>query len=155
MGNPQLNNSKIEQPIAPLLPSPAEQRAQRMASGRVIIVCGGRDYEDRERVFHALDMLHAREPITLIVHGACRRSGEREMCGADRWAHQWALARGVKPEPHPAEWDMWGEKAGPMRNKQMAEMGAHGCVAFPGGRGTANMVRHAERFGIPVWRPFG
>lgn len=58
-------------------------------------------------------------------------------------------------EPHSADWATWGKVAGPMRNKQMAERGTRGCIAFPGGAGTASTCRQAERFHIPVWRPFG
>ncbi|WOB06452.1 DUF2493 domain-containing protein [Piscinibacter gummiphilus] len=142
-------------PIAPLLPTEAQQRAARLAGGHVVIVTGGRDYQDRERVFAALDKAHARKRITLLVHGCCLDKKTGEMIGADRWAHEWAEARGVKPEPHPANWELWGKSAGPMRNSQMARAGAHGCIAFPGGSGTANMIRNAEHHNIPVWRPFG
>lgn len=154
MGNPQRNLSRIEQPAAEPLPSPAEQRAERLASGRVVIACGGRNYADPERVFAALDLAHGRQPITVLVHGACMDS-RGELLGADRWCDQWARERGVELELHPANWALWGRAAGPMRNKQMAEAGAHGCIAFPGGSGTSNMTRLAERFGIAVWRPFG
>lgn len=137
------------------LPSSAQQRAQRLAGSHVVIVCGGRDYGDRDRVFAALDLAHGRRRLTLLVHGACldRRSGT--LLGADRWADEWARERGVPVEPHPADWRTWGKAAGPMRNRQMAEAGAHGCIAFPGGTGTANMCRWAERCGIAVWRPYG
>lgn len=142
-------------PIAPLLPSAAEQRAQRLASGHVVIICGGRDYQDRERAFAALDRAHAHRTITLLVHGACLDLKTGDLLGADRWADEWASENGIALERHPADWQTWGKAAGPMRNKQMAEAGAHGCIAFPGGTGTANMCRHAQREGIPVWKPYG
>jgi hypothetical protein len=155
VGNPSLRAFKPPERIQPPLPSPAEQRAARLASGRVVIVCGGRDYQDRDRVFAAMDLAHAHAPITLVVHGACIDKRTKELSGADRWADEWARDRGVEVEPHPADWATWGKAAGPMRNKQMAEAGAHGCIAFPGGGGTANMVRHAEAAGIKIWRPYG
>jgi hypothetical protein len=156
MGNPPIRRRVIE-PITydPVLPNEAQQRAARLAQGRVVIVCGGRDYRDRARVFAALDRAHAREPITLVVHGACEDPKTRMLSGADRWADEWARERGVDVEPHPANWDLWKRSAGPMRNSQMARAGAHGCIAFPGGNGTQNMVRNANQHNIPVWRPFG
>ncbi|MDB5541822.1 MAG: 20, APCd gp20, partial [Devosia sp.] len=129
--------------------------AARLAAGHTLIVCGGRDYQDRERVFAALDKAHARTRIELLVHGACLDSKTGMLLGADRWADEWAAENGVKVERHLADWGMWGKAAGPMRNKQMAEAGAHGCIAFPGGVGTANMCGHAARFKIPIWKPFG
>jgi hypothetical protein len=155
MGNPQLRNVTIPQRVDQPVPSAAEQRAARLAGSHVIIVTGGRDYQDRDRVFAALDKAHTHKPITLLVHGACVDQKSGELRGADRWADEWARDRGVPVEPHPADWTTWRKAAGPMRNKQMAEAGAHGCIAFPGGAGTANMVRQAERCGIPVWPPFG
>jgi len=155
MGNPRLNTYKIEYPAAVPLPSARAQREARLAAGRVVIVCGGRAYADRERVFAALDAAHGKATITLLVHGACVDRKTGRLLGADRWADEWAHERGVTVDRHSANWLTWGKAAGPMRNKQMAEAGAHGCVAFPGGTGTANMVRHAEAAGIAVWRPFG
>lgn len=155
MGNPRPLNGGPEQRIEPTAPSSAEQRAARLAAGRVVIVCGGRAYSDRARVFAALDQAHAKAPITLVVHGACIDTSTGELRGADRWADEWARERGVVVEPHPADFRTWGRAAGPMRNKQMAQAGAHGCIAFPGGAGTASMIRCAATFGIPVWRPFG
>lgn len=155
MGNPRLRAPLPTAPIAAPLPTPARQRAERLAGGNVIIVCGGREYADRERVFAALDRVHAKRQITLLVHGACMNEATGELSGADRWADEWARERGVQVEPHPADWTTWGKSAGPMRNQQMANAGAHGLVAFPGDAGTRSMCVHAERNGIPVWRPFG
>ena len=153
MGNPHILD-KVDRPTAPLLPSPAEQqRGARLARGRVVIVCGGRDYQDEAAVFAALYRAHAKEPITLLVHGACMDPTTGELLGADRWADRWARGLGIEVEPHPADWGTWGKAACAMRDRQMAEAGAHSCIAFPGGSGTASVVRQAEAHGIPVSRP--
>lgn len=97
-----------------------------------------------------------------LVHGACKvkhedgspyvlRAGEKP--GADRLAHFLALALGWEVEPHPALWSVHGKAAGPRRNELMAARGADGLIAFPGGRGTAHMIRCARQAGIPVWEP--
>jgi hypothetical protein len=39
-----------------------------------------------------------------------------------------------------------------MRNTDMAAKGATICIAFPGGRGTENMVEQAKLHSIPVLR---
>jgi len=44
--NPSVHHHKLQQRIAPLLPSAAEQRAARLQAGRVVIVCSGRDCFD-------------------------------------------------------------------------------------------------------------
>ncbi len=128
---------------------------RRQDNARVVIVCGGRDYLDRARAFAALDAVHAKQPITLIVHGACKRKGSDELSGADRWADEWARERKVWVQQFPADWGRLGLRAGPARNQQMVDAGAHGCVALPGGAGTADCVARCEAASIKVWRPYG
>lgn len=50
-----------------------------------LLVCGGRDYADRDIAFCALDAFHSRSNVTRLIHGAAR--------GADSIAAQWANAR--------------------------------------------------------------
>ncbi len=51
-----------------------------------------------------------------------------------------------------AKWETYGKAAGPIRNREMLLNLPALVVAFPGGKGTADMVRQAERAGIPVRR---
>ena len=110
-----------------------------------LLVCGGREFSDRDALFTALDRAHAKRPVSLLIHGAAR--------GADTLAGEWAAARGIAVEVYPARWDVDGRKrAGPIRNQRMLDEGKpDACVAFPGGRGTADMVRRCREAGIPVW----
>jgi len=74
--------------------------------------------------------------------------------GADTMAARWAESRGVELYVVTAEWDKLGRKAGPIRNQRMlSEHKPELAVAFPGGRGTDDMVRRAESAGILVLRP--
>src|SRR4051812_13644503 len=105
-----------------------------------IIVCGGRGYRDRGAVFRALDRLHAERGIDFLIQGAAD--------GADYLAWQWADERGVACGSYPARWDVHGKRAGGLCNQAMIEEGKpDGVVAFPGGRGTGDMVRRAEAAG--------
>ena len=111
-----------------------------------LLVCGGRDFTDQAFADAALDRAHKRRPITLIIHGAAR--------GADACADTWAKARGIPVMRFPADWARYGKGAGPIRNAEMLFSGRpDGVCAFPGGRGTADMVRQATIEGLPVWRP--
>ena len=110
-----------------------------------LLVCGGRDLSDRTGVFAALDALHAYEPVTLLIEGGAR--------GADSLAGDWAISRGIPRRTFMAEWERHGPAAGPIRNRRMLEEGDPDRVAaFPGGRGTAHMVRIAEEAAVPVER---
>lgn len=110
-----------------------------------VIVCGGRDYTDAEFVFAALDYAHRRRGITLVVHGAAR--------GADYLAGCWAKQRGIPAQEFPAEWKVYGNRAGMIRNRLMIEAGADAVIAFPGGTGTGHTVNLAVAASIPVWQP--
>lgn len=106
-----------------------------------VLVCGGRDYKDRERLYRLLDFNRAK--IALIVHGGA--------AGADMMAGGWACAREVPCLRVPARWSKFGKKAGFIRNEAMLSLGHPDLVvAFPGGAGTAMMVRLAKQSGIRV-----
>ncbi len=103
-----------------------------------VIVCGGRDYHDSERVWRVLDGIHARECIHVVGHGAAR--------GADSLAGAWARERGVMEFARPAQWTEYGRAAGPRRNSELLrEVKPALVVVFPGGAGTADMRRKAQR----------
>ena len=108
-----------------------------------VIVCGGRDFVDRDFLNARLDKLHASNPITLLIHGHAP--------GADRLAAAWAQSRRVDCIAVPADWAKHGRAAGPIRNRGMLETYLPALVvAFSGGRGTADMVRQATDAGVPV-----
>jgi hypothetical protein len=104
-----------------------------------VLVCGGRDFSDRAFAIRVLDEI---DPAVVIHGGAL---------GADLIAKEWAVSR-VRPHwTFPADWYENGKAAGPIRNQQMLDIGKPDLVvAFPGGRGTADMVRRAEKAGVPV-----
>jgi hypothetical protein len=111
-----------------------------------LLVCGGRDFNDRAFLNDALNRVHRKRPITLLIHG--------DAPGADRLADAWAQEHAVRRAPFPANWAEFGPSAGPERNQRMIDVGKpDGVVAFPGGVGTADMVRRAEAAGIKVWHP--
>jgi hypothetical protein len=112
------------------------------------LVCGGRDYDDGPAIYRALDALHAKCRIACIIEGGAT--------GADAHARSWANAKGIDVRTFQADWERYGRRAGPLRNARMLDEGRpDGVVAFPGGRGTADMIRQAQTAGLKVWRPYG
>lgn len=102
-----------------------------------VLVCGGRDYADFRKLSATLYALHSEEPITLIIHGAAR--------GADSLAGMWAVQNKVPMKTFPANWKKHGRSAGPIRNREMLTAAQPDLiVAFPGGRGTADMVEFSR-----------
>ncbi len=110
-----------------------------------VLVTGGRHYKDRQSVFMALDSLHAHKSIAAIINGAAP--------GADSLAIDWAIARGVTVISIPADWNKHGNAAGPIRNQRMILEMPDLVLAFPGGKGTRDMVARAKLAKIPVIYP--
>lgn len=109
-----------------------------------VLVCGGRNFSDREFLFSVLDSAYAKRPFSHLIHGGAR--------GADSLADAWASKNHVVRLPFLADWEMYGNGAGPMRNTRMIVEGKPDLViAFPGGNGTADMVRQARKAGIEVF----
>jgi hypothetical protein len=114
-----------------------------MSEGLRIIVCGGRDYADRQKLNEVMEALHAERPIKHLWHGNARGADSL----ADWWGHKHAA---VSVHPVSAEWSKYGRRAGPMRNQKMLGNNIDLVVAFPGGRGTADMIKRAEDAGVEV-----
>jgi hypothetical protein len=106
-----------------------------------VLVCGGRDFNDKHAVRRLLKAFPA--GIT-VVQGAAP--------GADTLAKQCAVELRQLYESYPAEWELHGKAAGPIRNRQMLDSGVDLVVAFPGGRGTEDTIRAAKQWGVPVVR---
>ena len=109
-----------------------------------VLVCGGRDYQRFNHVCNTLDELHGEAgKIQTVIHGGAK--------GADDLADTWARQNHVERLIYEADWATHGNAAGPIRNQEMIDEGKPDIVvAFPGGRGTADMVRRAKAAGIEV-----
>lgn len=106
-----------------------------------LLVCGGRDFNDLILFFDTVDALSP-EPEVIIQGGAS---------GADALARRYAEKRKVDLVTFDADWKAYGKGAGPIRNRVMLREGRPDLVlAFPGGKGTADMVRRARVAGVPV-----
>lgn len=106
-----------------------------------VIVCGSRGWKDWTHIAHRLGQLPAK---STIVHGGAK--------GADQMAARAAERLGHTVEPHLADWEMYGNRAGYVRNREMARRGADLCLAFWDGDspGTRNMIGLCREQGIPV-----
>ena len=114
-----------------------------------ILVCGGRNYYKYSVVKDTLeDLLPVEEtPVVIIAGGAG---------GADFLAKVFALDEygdcvSIGYEEYPADWKLFGKRAGMLRNQQMLDEGKPNLVvAFPGGSGTTDMVKRAKNAGVKV-----
>ena len=106
-----------------------------------VLVCGGRHYKDKKRLFSELESLNPKP--TLIIQGGAT--------GADKIAKSWAKSKSIEVAEINPDWDKYGKRAGPIRNQDMINKHKPDlCIAFKGGRGTADMIRRCEVNDIPV-----
>jgi predicted Rossmann-fold nucleotide-binding protein len=109
-----------------------------------VLVCGGRDYKDPQRVAQVLAKHNSKTPFTAVLTGGAS--------GADELAERWAHAHQIPVETFAADWEKYGKAAGPLRNQRMLVEGKPNIViAFPGGRGTGDMVNRAMMARVPVY----
>jgi hypothetical protein len=120
-----------------------------------ILVCGGRDYKNKRKVYDVLHELCVKysknynpddnwlpSDIKIIAGGAK---------GADSLAEDFAVEHFTEFKEYPAKWHKHGIAAGHIRNQQMLEEERPDLVvAFPGGKGTADMVRRSKKAGFKV-----
>lgn len=97
-----------------------------------LIIAGGRNYVFTGADIDRLDRIHKAKPATEVVSGRAS--------GADAEGERWARFNGIPVKAFPADWEVYGRKAGPIRNKAMAQY-ADAVALFPGGKGTRSMLR--------------
>lgn len=103
-----------------------------------VLVCGGRDYHNKEFLYSVLDEFHKEYNITLIIAGDAR--------GADEMAINWASDTHLHFNMYIADWEAEGKAAGVIRNQRMIDEGRPDFViAFPGGKGTQDMIDRTIR----------
>jgi hypothetical protein len=108
-----------------------------------VLVCGGRDFDNAALMRNVFEDNLEGEHITCLIEGGAR--------GADRLARVWAEQHEITVVEFPANWDYLGLAAGQIRNRAMLDIGKPDFViAFPGGAGTAGLVREAKKRNIPI-----
>lgn len=109
-----------------------------------VLVCGGREYADRETLERVLSAIltefywggDSPHPGVEIIEGGGT--------GADELARRWAIDHECPVSTYPADWARFGDKAGPIRNGEMLRRTDPDVViAFPGGAGTRDMLAKA------------
>lgn len=113
-----------------------------------VLVCGDRELLNlsKPRLHIMFDRLKQLPSDTTIIHGAAR--------GVDEAADAIARRLGFKVEKFPAQWGVFGDAAGPIRNRLMLDQEPDLVIAFHGdiskSKGTKDVIQAAEKRGIPV-----
>lgn len=110
-----------------------------------LIIAGGRYFNDYALMKRKCTFLLKNtnsETIEVVSGGAT---------GADSLGERFAKENNYSIKRFPADWNMHGKAAGPIRNKQMAEYGTH-LIAFWDGksRGTKGMIELAKKHNLKI-----
>jgi hypothetical protein len=112
----------------------------------IVLVCGSRDWTNPDIIRTRLSKL---PQGTVVVEGEGR--------GADRIARDVALELGFEVLRVPANWKLYKKAAGPIRNREMLDLGPGLIIAFhedlASSRGTIDTIVEGHSRGITyeVW----
>lgn len=110
-----------------------------------IIIAGSRNFNDFSLLDYEvkkfiLENFNKEDEIEIVSGTAA---------GADKLGERFAEKYNFPVKKFPANWDLHGKKAGPIRNEEMAKYATH-CIVFWDGesRGTKNMIENAEKYNL-------
>jgi hypothetical protein len=108
-----------------------------------VIIAGGRNFNDYEKLCSYCDYLLQNKDDIEIVSGTAK--------GADKLGERYANERGYPIKRFPADWGTFGNRAGYLRNEEMAEYG-DALIAFWDGesKGTQHMIRIASKKSLEI-----
>ena len=106
-----------------------------------VIIAGSRNFYDRIIIERAIE--YSKFTITELVCGKCS--------GVDSVGEEWGKNNDIHVEPFPADWDTYGNAAGPIRNEQMAKYADALILVWDGkSRGSASMLRLAKKHNLNI-----
>lgn len=112
-----------------------------------LVVAGSRTFKDRNlhnRVLADILTQWSKDDVEL-VSGMAKE-------GPDDMVVDYAREQGYPLKEFPANWDMFGKKAGMVRNADMAKYSTHLLTFWDGeSHGTANMMEQGQRYGLTRW----
>ncbi len=108
-----------------------------------LLIAGGRDFQDYDRLKKYIDWLRTKYDITEIVSGMAR--------GADTLGYMYAMENNIKVAKFPAEWNLYGNKAGYVRNFEMGKYCDNAVIFWDGkSKGTKSMIDIMEKMGKKI-----
>ena len=107
-----------------------------------VVIAGSRDIVDYDVLLKAIELCPFE--ITEVVSGRAR--------GVDTLGERYAEEHHLKLHLFPADWKKFGNRAGPIRNGQMADFADAVLCAWDGkSTGTKNMMKQATDRGLPLY----
>lgn len=106
------------------------------------IIAGWREFDDYELLKQIIE--ESGFEISLILSGRCP--------GTDYLGERFASEKNILNDFYPANWSLYGTKAGPIRNQEMAD-NADALIAIlhPQSKGTLDMIKRAVNKNLKIY----
>jgi len=111
-----------------------------------VVVAGCRNYNEYDEAKAYIDFCisNIRKENEIVIVSGCAS-------GADALGERYAKENGLRLEKYPAEWKKYGNRAGPRRNEQMAQVCDYViCFWDYKSNGTKSMIEYARKYNKPI-----
>lgn len=111
-----------------------------------VVIAGSRSITDMDVLLQAIEFSHWENDITEVVCGGA--------VGVDTLGKQWAEERLIKVQMFLPDWELYGGRAGIVRNKSIARYADVGILVWDGkSKGTKHMIEamRDENKSFVVW----
>lgn len=111
-----------------------------------VVIAGCRDYNNYMQAKEYIDfcLSNIRKENEIIIVSGCAS-------GADAMGERYAKDNGFRVEKYSADWEKYGRAAGPIRNREMAEIADYViCFWDKKSNGTKSMIDYAKKLNKPI-----
>ena len=106
-----------------------------------VIIAGSRNFNDYGIVKKKLNAILKNQKEVTIISGTAN--------GADKLGERYANDNHLKLEQYPAMWDLFGKKAGYMRNEEMVKVADAAIVFWDGkSKGSKHMIDISKKYNL-------
>ena len=120
-----------------------DHREKRNPTGPLVVFSGGQEWHDHKQLWDKLDQIKARVPHMTLCTTAQRK-------GCDMIAAAWAASRGVTVIAFTPQTGRYGNRAGFVRNKQLAELQPVEAIVCQGSGLQSNLLEVLKAARVPT-----
>jgi len=108
-----------------------------------VIIAGSRNFNDYGILKRKLNAILKNQKELTIISGTAN--------GADKLGERYANDNHLKLEQYPAMWDLFGKKAGYMRNEEMVKVADAAIVFWDGkSKGSKHMIDISKKYNLKL-----
>jgi len=120
-----------------------DHREKRNPTGPLVVFSGGQEWHDFQQLWDRLDQIKARVPHMTLCTTAQRR-------GCDMIAASWAASRGVTVVAFTPQTGRYGNRAGFVRNEQLARLAPVEAIVCQGSGLQSNLLQVLKDARVPT-----